>query len=61
MIRNIFKIIFILIFYSHLSYSADKPNFILILTEDDQAWSGTSVRMDLRVSDSYGDGYIIRL
>lgn len=57
MIKNIFKIIFILIFFSHLSYSLDKPNFILILT-DDQAWSGTSIKMDSRDSDSYGDGYI---
>ena len=57
MIRNIFKIIIILIFCSHLSYSVDKPNFILILT-DDQAWSGSSIRMDSRVSDSFGDGYI---
>lgn len=36
---------------------ASTPNFILILT-DDQAWSGTSVRMDQRIWNSYGDGYI---
>ena len=42
MIKNIFKIIFILIFFSHLSYSLDKPNFILILTDDQASLEQTS-------------------
>ena len=51
------KIIFVLICCFHFVCIAKQPNFILILT-DDQAWSGTSIRMDKRIGNSYGDGYI---
>ena len=51
------KIIFVLICCLHFVCIAKQPNFILILT-DDQAWSGTSIRMDKRIGNSYGDGYI---
>ena len=46
-----------LVLSTHIVFASSSPNFILILT-DDQAWSGTSVRMDHRISNSYGDGYI---
>ncbi len=51
------KLLAIALLFSINVFAENPPNFILILT-DDQAWSGSSVRMDNRISNSYGDGYI---
>lgn len=54
---HFFKYFILLVLFSGVVIAETPPNFVLILT-DDQAWSGTSVRMDNRIANSYGDGYI---
>ena len=55
-LRNLLIMILVICQPTLESMANDRPNFILILT-DDQGWSGTSVCMDTKIADQFQNRY----